>query len=66
MSTLLFLSPTENPAPGLAAAGLNLMIGLALISISLVLCAIVCVLASLQPIASGRSIRNLIGRRAAA
>ncbi|HZR88342.1 MAG TPA: hypothetical protein VFB02_16160 [Bradyrhizobium sp.] len=42
------------------------MIGLALISISLVLCALVGVLACLQPIASGQSIRNLIGRRAAA
>ena len=35
MSTLLFLPGAENPAPGLAVAGLNLIIGLALICISL-------------------------------
>jgi len=68
MSTLLFLTGAENPVPGFAAAGLNLIIGLALISISLALCAMVCVLSCVQPIASGeiRSIRRLIGRRAAA
>ena len=68
MSTLLFLSGAENPAAGVAAAGLNLVIGLALISISLVLCAMVCVLSCLQPVAGRqmRSIRRLIGRRAAA
>jgi len=68
MSTLLFLAGAENPAHGLAIAGLNLLIGLALICISLLLCAMVCVLACLQPIASGQmqSIRNLIGRRVVA
>ena len=68
MSTLFFLAGAENPLPGLAAAGLNLVIGLALISIGLVLCAMVCVLSCVQPIASGEiaSIRRLTGRRAAA
>jgi hypothetical protein len=67
MSTLLFLAGTENPIPGLAVAGLNLIVGLALISISLLLCAMVCLLACLEPIASGemRSIRGLVGRRLA-
>ena len=67
MSTLLFLAGAENPGPGLAVAGLSLVVGLALICISLLLCAMVCVLACLQPIAAGgMQIRALIGRRAAA
>lgn len=67
MSTLLFLAGTENPVPGLAVAGLNLIVGLALISISLLLCAMVCLLACLEPIASAemQSIRGLVGRRVA-
>jgi hypothetical protein len=67
MSTLLFLAGAENPVPGLAVAGLNLIVGLALISISLILCGMVCLLACLEPVASGemQSIRGLIGRRVA-
>lgn len=67
MSTVLFLAGAENPAPGLAAAGLNVIFGLVLICISVLLCAMVCALTCLKPIArvEMHSIRGVIGRRAA-
>jgi hypothetical protein len=37
MSTVLFLLCRENPGPGLAVAGLNLIVALALVGLSLLL-----------------------------
>jgi hypothetical protein len=68
MSTHLLLGGSENPAPGLAAAFLNLIVALALVCVSLPLGVTVSLLTWLHPVATAdaRSFRRGTERRAVA
>ena len=68
MSTHLFLGGSENPAPGLAVACINLIVALTLVCVILLLGVTVSLLAWLHAFATGdaRSIRRGAERRAVA
>jgi len=66
MSTHLLLAGAENPVPGLAVAGLNLVVALALVSISLLLSLAVSSVALLcDRTGDARQVRPKSERRAA-
>ncbi|MTV16233.1 MULTISPECIES: hypothetical protein [Bradyrhizobium] len=55
MSTLLWSLAKENPWPGLALAGLNLVVALSLVALSLLLGVAIALLAGLRAFADERS-----------